>query len=185
MNDWIKQIDDNTQAFNQYFGDLTEEQLNWKSDSKTWSIAQNIDHLIVINSTYFPILSDLKSGNYRLPFLAKFGFLVTFFGKIILNSVQADRKKKIKTFPIWEPGTSQIPGDIMQKFAQHHVQLKQEMEAARDWIEMGAVISSPANKNIFYKLETAFEIMVTHERRHLEQSKEVLSQLQAKQAHQH
>ena len=38
----------------------------------------------------------------------------------------------------------------------------------------GVVISSPANKNIVYKLEVAFDIIVSHEQRHLEQAREVL-----------
>jgi hypothetical protein len=44
-------------------------------------------------------------------------------------------------------------------------------------LEKGTVISSPANKYIVYKLETAFDIIVAHEERHLEQAKEVLSVL--------
>jgi hypothetical protein len=41
-------------------------------------------------------------------------------------------------------------------------------------VENGTIISSPANKNIEYKLETAFDIIVAHEKRHLEQAREVL-----------
>jgi hypothetical protein len=39
------------------------------------------------------------------------------------------------------------------------------------------VIASPASKMIVYTLDTAFDIIVTHERRHLEQAREVLRQL--------
>jgi len=47
------------------------------------------------------------------------------------------------------------------------------IENSKDLVEKGTVISSPANKNIVYKLEKAFEILLTHERRHFEQSKEI------------
>ncbi len=40
--------------------------------------------------------------------------------------------------------------------------------------------TSPANKNIIYTLETAFDIIVTHEQRHLAQAKEVLEMLKNK-----
>ncbi|CAZ97441.1 Putative protein [Zobellia galactanivorans] len=48
-------------------------------------------------------------------------------------------------------------------------------------IEKGCIISSPANKNIVCRLETAFDIIVTHEQRHFEQLKETY-QLMAQQS---
>ncbi|MCB0644745.1 MAG: DinB family protein, partial [Phaeodactylibacter sp.] len=39
---------------NLHFEELTEEQLNWKSNRNQWSIGQCIDHLVTSNSTYFP-----------------------------------------------------------------------------------------------------------------------------------
>ena len=53
-------------------------------------------------------------------------------------------------------------------------ELKKRIENSRDLVEREIIISSPANKNIVYKLETAFDIIVTHEKRHYEQSRVVL-----------
>lgn len=177
MKHWITQIDDATDKFQQLFGTLTPEELNWKPNSATWSIAQNIDHLIVINQSYFPILADLKAGKFKPPFIARFGFIVSFLGKMILSTVQPDRKKKIKTFSIWEPSKSTINGNILAEFSKHQEQLKIEIEGAKNLIQQGVVITSPANKNIVYKLETAFDVITTHELRHLEQAKTILALL--------
>ena len=57
MKDWTSQLDKITEHFVADFGSLSAEQLNWKPNSQTWSIAQNIDHLIVVNQTYYPILT--------------------------------------------------------------------------------------------------------------------------------
>lgn len=173
MENWSKQIERNTQKFVETFGELSIEQLNWKPNSQTWSIAQNIDHLIVINKTYFPVIESVRNGTYRTPFLAKIGFLVSFFGKTVLKAVDPDRKKKMKTFPIWEPTKSEIPIGIFDRFKEHQSELKKMIEDSKDLIEKGIIISSPANKHIVYKLEKAFEIIVTHEERHFEQSKEI------------
>lgn len=175
--DWITEIDKITKLFQEKFGDLNEKELNWKPDSQTWSIAQNIDHLIVVNESYFPVLASLKAGTYKTPFIAKLGFMVSFFGKTVLNAVKPDRKKKMKTFPVWEPTVSRVKGDILQQFEKHQNELKRQIESSKELIEKGTIISSPANRNIVYKLETAFDIIATHERRHLEQATEVLSQL--------
>ena len=172
MKNWSKQIEENTQNFVDTFGGLSMEQLNWKPNANTWSIAQNIEHLIVINKTYFPIIESIRNGKYKKPFIAKFGFIVAFFGKTILQAVQPDRKKKMKTFSIWEPSKSAIPKGILDRFKAHQSELQQIIENSRDLIEKGTIISSPANKNLVYKLETAFDIIVTHEQRHFQQSKE-------------
>lgn len=171
---WNTRIDAVTTTFTTTFGNLSDQQLNWKPAPDVWSIAQNIDHLIVINQTYYPVIDQLLKGEYKTPFMGKIGFMVNFFGKFILKSVQPDRKRKMKTFPMWEPATSNIDGDIIQRFANHQEELKQKIKTCESLIEQGAVISSPANKNIVYKLATAFDIIVTHELRHFEQAKLIL-----------
>jgi len=178
MEKWLEQIDSNTQDFIKAFGNLSIKELNWKPNANTWSIAQNIDHLIVINNTYFPVIKSLRKGTYKLPFIANFGFIVSFLGKTILGAVQPDRKKKMKTFPIWEPATSDIPEGILDKFQVHQTELKRMIESASDLIDKGVIISSPANRNIVYKLESAFDIIVLHEQRHFNQAKEVFQLLQ-------
>ena len=175
MKNWSKEIDSTTAEFEAKFGQLDNDQLNWKPNQQTWSIAQNIDHLIVINETYFPLLAQLRSGEYKKSFMSKFGFLVNFLGNAILKSVNPDRGKKVKTFPIWEPNSGTISTDIVSRFISHQSKLKEEIESCKDLILTNAVITSPANNNIFYKLETAFDIIVTHEKRHLQQAKEILS----------
>jgi hypothetical protein len=174
---WTSQIDKNTRDFQDAFGALTHDQLNWKPNAKTWSVAQNIDHLIVINRTYFPTFEAIQNGIYDLPFLAKFNFVVAFLGKSVLKAVQPDRKNKMKTFSMWEPGKSEIPSDILEKFEEQQRELKQWIEQSADLLDKGTIISSPANKMIVYKLETAFDIIVTHEQRHFNQATEVLSHL--------
>lgn len=170
-------IDDITNSFKAAFGNLSAEQLNWKPNAQTWSIAQNIDHLIVINESYYPVIESVRKGTYKLPLMGKIGFMVNSMGKMILNAVEPTREKKIKTFPIWEPSKSSIGPDILNRFEKHQEELKKIIASSKDLVEKGVVISSPANKNIVYKLGTAFDIMITHEQRHLEQAKEVLSQL--------
>ena len=175
IKNWLHRIDENTAAFQKEFGHLSNEQLNWTPNSVTWSIAQNIAHLIVINDTYLPVINEVRSGSYKLGWMSKLGFLVRFFGKMILGSVKADRKKKIKTFSILEPSKTEITDDILARFAAHQSDLKKLIRESKDLLEKGQIIASPANKNIVYKLEAAFEIIITHETRHLEQAKEVLA----------
>jgi len=183
MKNMHTQIDEITNKFTQSFGELSTKQLNWKPNSDTWSIAQNIDHIIVLNKTYFTVIDSLRKDTCKLPFISKIGFVVSFFGNAILKTVQPDRKKKIKTFPIWEPTKSEISEGILDRFNKHQLELKKLLESSTDLVNRGVIISSPANKNIVYKLEKAFEIIVTHELRHFKQAKEILQLMKKETKH--
>ena len=177
IDKWIKDIDDITQAFTATFEHLNKIQLNKKPNSKTWSIGENIDHLIVINKSYFEPVEKIKAGDYKLGFISKIGFLTRFFGKMILSSVQPDNKSKIRTFPVWEPSKSDFEIELLEQFINHQEALKKLIISSENLLLKGALIASPANNNIIYKLEDAFDIIVSHEKRHLEQAKSILNHL--------
>jgi hypothetical protein len=175
---WIKQIDQTTASFKNEFGGLTNEQFNWKPNESSWSIAQVMEHLDVTSESYYQPIEAVRNGNYKLPFTGKLTFLVNFFGRFILNAVKPEAKSKIKTFPIWEPSKSNISGDIFGKFNHSQEKLKQFIQGCQDLLDKGTRISSPASRTIVYNLDAAFDIIVTHQLRHLEQARRVLADMQ-------
>lgn len=179
LENWTSSLREITQIVSREFGSLSPQQLNWKPNPNTWSIAQNLHHLVVVNETYYPVLDSLNAGSYRAPFKAKLGFMVSFLGKSVLKAVQPDRQKKMKTFPIWEPSSGIVIDDVLNKFQMHQAELIRRIESSKALLEKGVVISSPAKRQIVYKLETAFDIIVAHEKRHFEQSKEILELIKA------
>lgn len=170
---WIAQLNEITDLFLTEFGSLSPEQLNFKPNNKKWSIAQNIDHLIKINNSYFPVITAVRNNSLKLPFTSKIEFIVNSFGKMILKAVQPERKRRMKTFSVWEPAQSNFSSDIIEKFKISQDELKTLIEGSDELIKNGAVIYSPANKKIVYKLETAYDIIILHERRHFEQAVEI------------
>lgn len=170
---WLSKIDETTNSFQHAFGLLTESELNWKPNTKTWSVAQNIHHLITINETYYPVVKRVRDGSQKLPWIASVKFMVRFFGNFILDSIEPTRKRKMKTFTLWEPSHSNISGDIVQQFIQHQNELKNLIQSSTDLLDKDVVISSPANRNIVYTLARAFDIITTHEVRHFNQAVEV------------
>lgn len=171
------QTDKITSEFLDSFGSLSTDELQYKPAPTVWSIAENIQHLIAVNESYYPIFELVEKGENNVPILGKVRFLVSFLGKMILQSVQPDRKRKMKTFPIWEPLQSKTEADVLKKFAAQQEILKKWIIRLEQWVINDTVIYSPANKNIVYTLSQAFQIILTHELRHLEQAKEVLHQL--------
>ena len=62
----------------------------------------------------------------------------------------------------------------MARFTEHQEKLKQNILESEDLLEKNAVISSPANPKIVYKLDAAFKIILAHEERHFQQAKRLL-----------
>jgi hypothetical protein len=171
--EWIAGLNRLMTSFTTEFGQLDAEQLNQKPNANAWSIGQVIDHIITVNETYFPIVEAIRAGGYTTPWTGKVPFLVNWFGDFILKGVEPTRQKKIETFPVWEPAKSEVRADIVQHFAEHQSQLAEWMANCKDLVEAGTVISSPANRFIVYKIGRAFDIIVAHEERHLNQAREV------------
>ena len=128
---------------------------------------------MTINRSYYPEIETVENGTYKMPFIGKLNFIVNFFGKVLLKSIDPANRKKARTFPIWEPSKSDLPVNILDQFLSHQEELKVWLEDHQELIAQNPVISSPANTSIVYRLNVAIQIIILHERRHLVQAKEV------------
>ena len=174
LNAWIIEMNLLTGEFSDQFSALSDAQLNWKPDDNSWSIAQVIEHIILVNSSYFVIIKQAKNGTLKLPWIAKIPFVPEKFGNMILRSVMPEQKKKTKTMPVWRPGKSQVAPGIISRFAKHQLKLIDLMRSSQDLIASGAVVSSPANRFIVYKVAKLLDILLAHEKRHFLQAKRIL-----------
>lgn len=157
---------------------LSPEILYQKPDPKKWSIAENLEHIIVLNKSYFPIFEKVKKGNLNSAFVSKISFFPRIIGDMIYKSVSDGGKRKVKTFPLWEPQiSSDYDGDILEKFYQHQKDLAEWADELNPFLKKKTIIHSPANKLIVYALDKAFEIIIEHEKRHLNQAKNMLTQI--------
>ena len=69
---------------------------------------------------------------------------------------------------------------LLEKFDEHQTTLKQVIADSYDLLDKEAVICSPANRLVVYKLSTAFDIILAHEKRHFQQAVDVLALLEHK-----
>jgi hypothetical protein len=61
-------------------------------------------------------------------------------GKTVLEAVKPDRKKKIKTFPIWQPTSRQIDENILNRFVKHQTELKRQIQSSKVLLDQGTII---------------------------------------------
>ena len=156
------------------FGHLSEEQLNWKPNADQWSVAQCFEHLIVINTGYFPRLEKIAKGEYQASLKERVPLVPRFFGSMILKAVQPQTKRKLKADPRFEPASSAIRGDIIARFKAHQEEVIDYIKITKRLNLRKVIITSPVASFATYSLLDAYKILVAHERRHMAQARRVM-----------
>ena len=155
------------------FGNLTGPQLNGRPDEKSWSVAQCLDHLITINSLYFPIFEKMKLGPAENTFLEKYSPLSGLFGRYLIKAMGPENPKKMKTSKIAYPSASEIDDTIVERFREHNRELGGQIDSISADVDLKTIITSPLSGFVTYSLDDCLTILVVHERRHLLQAKRV------------
>lgn len=155
------------------FGDLSAGQLNWKPGEKSWSIAQCFEHLIKTNELYFPNIQKVIDGKHRNNFFSRIPFTTDLIAVLMKNALKPEQPRKMKTFKIFEPAASSVSETIIEDFAGSQRKLIAMIEAAADFEIHKIKIAEPLSPALNLRLKDAFEILVTHEKRHVQQAERV------------
>ncbi|RPI16037.1 MAG: DinB family protein [Ignavibacteriae bacterium] len=172
LEPFIKEIDKITSEVNSVFGSLTANQLNWKPSPEKWSIGQCLEHIMVSNSKYFPMMNDLVEGIKKRTIWERLPFYSGIIGKMLISTIKKE-SRKVKTFKVFMPSKSEVSKDIIKQFNEHQEILKKMMYKT-DSADHSIIITSPVSKYITYSLQDANTIIVFHERRHFNQAKRVM-----------
>jgi hypothetical protein len=157
------------------FGNLSAVQLNWKPSQKSWSIAQCLEHLIVLHSLYFPIFERLENGSAKASFWEKASPLSGFFGRFLIRSLRPENQTKVKTRPKAFPSASEIDGGIVERFVKHQHEMIDRLKGLPTRVDPSkTIITSPLMGFVTYSLEDTFTILVIHCQRHFLQAKNVM-----------
>lgn len=155
------------------FAALTHEQLNRKLSPDSWSIAQCLDHIIVTNKRYIPQIEQVISGKKKKTFYEKLPLIPKLWGKLIIKTVSPGTERKTKTFKVFYPSSSGLPGTIVNDFTSHNYSLIELMKKTYSLDTENMIITSPVSSSIIYSLKDTFIILTLHEQRHLNQAKRV------------
>jgi hypothetical protein len=156
------------------FGQLSDEQVNWKLSEGEWSIGQCFDHLIVSNRPFFAIIEEIRGGRRRHRTWERMPLLPRFFGRLLIRTLRADSGRKVKARPAFYPSTSHIAGGIIASFVEQQGRLLHLMETTRGLDLNGITITSPVVRLITYSLMDAYRIIVVHEQNHFVHARRVM-----------
>jgi uncharacterized damage-inducible protein DinB len=165
-----KAVDTTINAFSQ----LNVEQLNYKTDPKSWSIAQCLDHLVISDKQYTSIIKRMAAGTYEPTFWAKMGIGAKFFGRFLIKTTTAIPEKKVKTLSSFEPSKSDLPADIVEKYQAHDKEWRAILSQLDGIDYANTRLSSPAGAAITYNLEDLLTLLANHKERHYHQAMAVM-----------
>jgi len=158
-------------TFYSMISSLSREQLNWKYDMRSWTIAECLDHLNIMNRLYFPIIERALHAVKGKPEFQDTGenFMHTLTGNMMIKMVRPENRKKSKAPQLFLPTQSQYDTSITQQFNVQHKALIAFIDDSMGLSLAAVKVYSPANKVFKFNLGDCFAMIIHHDRRHFEQ----------------
>jgi len=173
MNEIITELEEIAADAQKTFGNLSAEQINWKPDAESWSVGQCFDHLIKINTAYFPEFETIIKGERKQTFWEKYSPLSGIFGSLLYKSLSPQAARKLKAPRVVQPSASDIAPTIIEDFVRHQTEVIDKIRQTEKLNPKKIILTSPFAKFVTYSLFDGFRIIATHERRHFAQAERV------------
>lgn len=152
---------------------VKENEFNKRPADNGWSIAECIDHLIVTGvdycDTYEKGLKKLEEKNLRYSGEMKFSWIGTKF----IGNVEPPVKKKFKSPGKWVPDSKINKTKATEAYLQLQDRWMELVERSAPWDLTKIKLPSPAVSWIKFSAFVILEVNAAHQRRHLEQAKNV------------
>ncbi|GAB3901692.1 DinB family protein [Larkinella knui] len=153
------------------FRPLSDEQLNWKPDTKRWSITQNLQHLNLAERFYIRNLQKkvddlgLIQTNPTDQTLES-----SLFGRFMRYLIDPNTKMKIPTVPFLQPRNELDARDVMKQFVELQQLLHDLLDKATyiNWNQ--EKVMTLFGNWIKIPVGDAFLMLVAHTERHINQA---------------
>ncbi|HXG68101.1 MAG TPA: DinB family protein [Blastocatellia bacterium] len=174
LSDLLAEADAVARNAQQVFGNLTPQQINWQPGERQWSVGQCFDHLITANRAYFPIFEKIIKGEKKNSLWERMPLVPGFFGRLLIKALQPEATRKLKAPQVFQPSSSAIDGDIINRFIEQQNELTRFMRATAGMDLQKIIITSPVSSLVTYNLMDCYDILITHEKRHFMQAERIL-----------
>jgi hypothetical protein len=150
--------------------DVSEAQLNWKPTADQWSVGECLDHLIVSDRLFFDDLKKVINGTYTMTIYQKYSPLTSFWGKIFKEQLQETVSRKLNAPQKMAPSSSDKPGNFVELYLSNLDTFLILIAGCKQIDLDKTILTSPTLKFVTFSLRDAFEFLITHEHRHINQA---------------
>ena len=158
------------QKVNSHFSLISEAQLNWKPSLKSWSIGECLQHLMLSHLSYFPVLKEIAEGSFKMGFWERSSPLTNFWGKTMKNQVQEQVKRKMIAPRMIQPTKSEFHIVLLDRYQENLEEFLTLISQCKEVDLDKTIIASPMLAIVTYNLRDAFQFLLQHEHRHINQA---------------
>jgi hypothetical protein len=157
---------------------LSEEQLLWQPNDRSWSIAQCLAHLNAFYRYYIPVFQG-KISNTRFKEKSEF-FTSSPLGVAVYRSVKLGKvrnvKRKLKSAKEYNPliNTSLSMENVLEEYIEHTKSFISVLENGADINLRKTKCPLSLRPVVKLNLGDAFVFMTYHNERHIEQIKKIM-----------
>ncbi len=148
---------------------LSEEVLNRKQDSESWSVFECIEHLNRYGDFYIPEIDKrIEHSTYKPNAHFKSNWLGRYLSKSV--SYEQEGLKKMKTFKSMNPVNSKLTIETLDKFIEQQHQIIDLLDRAKTINLDKTKTAISISKLIKLKLGDTFRVVIYHNKRHIIQA---------------
>lgn len=168
-----EQIDDVSDLAQRLVSGLQIEQLRLQPEPGRWSIAECLVHLKLTSSAFGSIIGKALAEARRQELFGNGPFKPDAIGRFLRWTTKPPPRIKVRTSDGFLPVTIEPIDQVLPQFLLSQNEIKTAVADA-DGIDLNQVkITSPFSRRLRYNLFSCFELIVTHELRHLWQAEQV------------
>ena len=146
---------------------------NWHHTPGAWSIAECLDHLIVVGNLLIPRIDEAIRAAREQNLLGAGPFRYGVRGLLFIRAQEPPVRRRIRTFPDYVPPTTRVTEDIQREFMALQDRLIERVKSA-DGLDLSKMlIRSPAVSWLRFNTAVWFAATAAHERRHLWQARRI------------
>ncbi|MCB9225441.1 MAG: DinB family protein [Crocinitomicaceae bacterium] len=177
LDELIRLTELNNKTVIEEFGTLTDEQLYWRPSKDSWSIADCLAHLNAFHRFYVPVFIErVKNSRFREPadYFQSSPMGNSTYMKVKLGKLK-NVKRKLKSPKDYNPLVNKNlkKEEVIEAFLKYQVKLLNTLDKARKINIRKTKTSFSVRPIVKLRLGDAFQYIVYHCERHIEQAKKI------------
>lgn len=168
LDDLERRVAEITAEVNQLVAGLEGRGLGWQPAPDRWSVAHCLDHLAIVAELYLPRLREAVEGRRRVPAPQGGLFEPGWFGRWFARAAGPEGRR-IRAPRAFRP-QPRPADDAVPRFRDAQRELRRLVNAARGVDLNRSRVRLPVIPLLTLSVGECLEMLVNHERRHLEQA---------------
>ncbi len=175
----LRSLEESDREARALLSELDEERFNWRPDERSWSVAQCLDHLNVANRLYVESMGNAVEAAQRRGAMRRGPLQPGFLGRWFVRSLDPSSRRRLPAPREIVPAARKSRDEVGEEWTCVQGQVRDLLQQAAPLDLNGTRFVNPFLPLVRFSVGTGFQVIETHERRHLQQARRVVAKLKA------